>query len=639
MDIQNKTQSQRTEEINAERYRLLVENAPICIHEIDLQGCITSMNNAGLKMMGAENESKVCGLAYLDVVAKEDRDRIKILLDRAYEGYPSEFRFQSEGENGLFLFDSSFIPIKDSDGNVIKLMGVTQDVTEQMQTEKELREGNERFHQLTNNISEVFWMTEPVKNEMLYISPGYEKVWGRTCESLYTTPRNWIDAIHIDDRQRILNAALTKQVTGEYDEEYRIVRPDGTIRWIYDRAYPVQDEQGNVYRIAGIAEDITERKRLEEELRRIQNMDALGILAGGIAHDFNNVLTGVIGNLAILETSLDKESESYEFVVDAKNAANKTRSLTQQLMTFSKGGVPVKENASLIELIEETAKLCLSGSNTKPEYHLPSDLFTTKIDKGQIGQVIQNLVINADQAMPEGGTLIIAANNLEIGDNDVVGLSAGKYVKVSVGDQGIGIPENLLGKIFNPYFTTKDAGHGLGLAISYSIVNKHDGYITARSEPGIGSTFEFYLPALKKEIIKNEKKTKASTQATGRILLMDDDEIVRRPFKKMLEMLGYEVDNVQHGEEALIVYQTSLDAGKPYNAVIMDLTIPGGMGGKEAIQKLRILHPEARAIVSSGYSHDPVMAHYKEHGFDAVIQKPIIMEDLTDVLQSVLFDT
>jgi len=250
--------------------------------------------------------------------------------------------------------------------------------------------------------------------------------------------------------------------------------------------------------------------------------------------------------------------------------------------------------------------------------------------------VIQNLVINADQAMPEGGLLKLSANNIEIAADNMMGLSAGKYVKVVIQDQGIGIPVSILNKIFNPYFTTKEAGHGLGLAISYSIINKHGGYITAYSEPNMGSTFEFYLPASKEKNISNIPKRQTLIQGTGRILLMDDDETVRRSLNRMLDALGYEVDEVQDGEEAFSTYQASRDAGKPYDVVIMDLTIPGGLGGKEAVRKLKALDPKACVIVSSGYSHDPVMSHYQEHGFDAMIKKPIALEDLSMALQSVL---
>ena len=451
LSIVEREEAEKTLRESEERYRLLVENAPICIHEIDLQGRLISMNRTGLKMMHAENESAVCGLLYLDVIAEEDRDRIAKLLDEACQGHPSHFQFKTKSKDNPLLFASCFIPIKDGNGHVIKLMGVTQ--------------------------------------------------------------------------------------------------------------------------------NITERNRMEEELRRVQNLDALGILAGGIAHDFNNVLTGVIGNLSLLEISVDKNSDVYEFVKEAQKAANKTKGLTQQLMTFSKGGLPVKENASLAELIVETSTLCLSGSNTKPQYHLPSDLHWVEIDKSQIGQVIQNLVINADQAMPEGGILNISANNVVLEANNLMGILAGKYVKVLIEDQGIGIPPNVLRKIFDPYFTTKEAGHGLGLAISYSIVNKHDGYITADSSPGVGSTFEFYLPASKKETISSTQKIPTLTHGTGRVLVMDDDKTVRRSLNSMLNMLGYANDEVENGEEALTAYQAALQKGQPYDVVIMDLTIPGGMGG------------------------------------------------------------
>ena len=382
--------------------------------------------------------------------------------------------------------------------------------------------------------------------------------------------------------------------------------------------------------------EIAERERVEEELRRVQNLESLGLLAGGIAHDFNNVLTGVIGNLSLLEIMTNDESELHEIVKEAQISADRTKNLTSQLLTFSRGGAPVKEAASIEELIRESTNLSLSGSNTKPEYHFSDDLWVVDMDVGQVGQVVQNLVLNADQAMPNGGVLKISANNVKISDRDPVLLNPGLYVKVSVEDQGTGMSTEVMSQIFNPYFTTKQAGHGLGLSITHSIILRHGGYITAHSEIDVGTTFEFYLPASQEQAVTTTEEGEELARGTGRILLADDEETIHKSVGRMLRELGYEVDSVYDGGEALHAYKASLEAGSPYALIILDLTIPGGMGGKETMISLREMHPEARVVVSSGYAHDPVMAHYGDYGFCDRIGKPVNIAALANVVRRVL---
>ena len=339
---------------------------------------------------------------------------------------------------------------------------------------------------------------------------------------------------------------------------------------------------------------------------------------------------------AALERFLNKDSMEYEIASDAQQAANKTKALTQQLMTFAKGGAPVKETASIEELIRETAGLSLRGSNTKPEYHFSDGLSSVDIDTGQIGQVIQNLVLNADQAMPSGGTLKISAGNVEIADGDPLPLESGPYIKVSVEDQGVGIPKSILSQVFDPYFSTKETGHGLGLSISYSIIQRHSGHIMVSSEVGVGTKFEFYLPASEKQASTSTEIEQELSVGTGRILLMDDEETIHQLVGRTLKVLGYEVKSVYDGDEALQGYKAALETDNPFDIVIMDLTIPGGMGGREAIGRLHEIDPQARVIVSSGYANDPVIANYEEYGFVGRVVKPIDVEDLADTVKSVL---
>jgi PAS domain S-box-containing protein len=388
---------------------------------------------------------------------------------------------------------------------------------------------------------------------------------------------------------------------------------------------------------ADVQRETAERQHAEEELRRTQNLQSLGLLAGGIAHDFNNMLTGITGNLSLVERMLNADGEEIELVQEAQKAAKKTKNLTQQLMTFARGGAPVKETASVKELITDTTSLSLRGSKTRPASRFPNDLWAVDIDRGQVGQVIQNLVLNADQAMPQGGILEIAAENVEFAAGNPLHLDAGIYVRISFADQGIGIPQEVLPNIFDPYFTTKSAGHGLGLSISHSIITRHGGHISVQSEQGVGTTLSIVLPASEEQKTTKEKSVeKPSAPMGGRILLMDDDKTIHQVVGRMLKSLGYDVGVALHGDEALQAYRTAQEMEEPYDVVIMDLTIPGGMGGEEAVQKLHAIDPRARVIVSSGYSNDPVMANYADYGFCGMIRKPVDLDDLLETVQNAL---
>lgn len=507
-----------------------------------------------------------------------------------------------------------------------------------------IQQSEERLRQMAENIGEVFWLTSIDNNQMIYVSPAYEKIWGRTCQSLYAQPRSWIDAIHFEDRERI-QAALEKQICGEYDEEYRILRPDGSIRWIRDRAFPVRNELGEVHRIVGIATDITDRKKMEAELLKAQKLESIGVLAGGIAHDFNNILTAILLNISLAKMKVDPEDEIFKNLDEAEKASLRAKDLTQQLLTFSRGGAPIKKTASIAELVKDSANFALRGSNVRCEFSIPEDLWVVEVDEGQMSQVIHNLILNAQQAMPEGGVIKVTAENKMVGPEGGQGLPLpmGPYIKLSISDQGTGIPTEHLPKIFDPYFTTKQKGSGLGLATTYSIIKKHDGYIGVESKLGVGTTFYIYLPASQKKTPLHKDSTKAgietySEMSKKRILVMDDEEILREVISQILEQMGYEVELSRDGVEAIELYKKAMELHQPFEVVIMDLTIPGGMGGKETLRRLLEINPQVKAIVSSGYSNDPIMAEYKQYGFRGVIAKPYKIEELSQTLQKVIMN-
>ena len=391
-------------------------------------------------------------------------------------------------------------------------------------------------------------------------------------------------------------------------------------------------ELGGEKIVQTVAKDISERKKLEEELLKVQKLESTGILAGGIAHDFNNILTAIMGNISMAKMSVKANGKVFERLANAEKASIRAQNLTHQLLTFSKGGAPIKRSASIIELINDSISFALSGANVKCELCMADNLWPLNIDEGQISQVIQNVVKNAEQAMPDGGVVAISAENTNITSKDLTPLKEGRYVKITIKDQGGGILAKHIPKVFDPYFSIKQEGSGLGLAVSYSIVKNHDGLITAESEYGLGATFNLYLPASEKSPPVKKRAPQKTYKSGEKILIMDDDQAVLNVATNMLNMMGYKTESANDGSEAIMLYDKAQKTGKPFDAVLLDLTIPGGMGGRETLQELSIIDPEVKALVSSGYANDPIMADFEKFGFYGVITKPYNMEKMGEAL-------
>jgi signal transduction histidine kinase/CheY-like chemotaxis protein len=393
-----------------------------------------------------------------------------------------------------------------------------------------------------------------------------------------------------------------------------------------------------------VVERTAELEKANEELVKMQKLESVGILAGGIAHDFNNYLQGILLNIAVAKSYADANDKIYFNLTESEKAVIEAKNLAQQLLTFSKGGDPIKKAISAPELIKDCCKFATSGSNVRCEFNIPDCRCLIEADKGQIYQVFNNLFINADQAMPGGGVIKVSAVHYNVEKNDLLPLKEGGYVKITIKDQGIGISQEHLQKIFDPYFTTKEMGSGLGLATTYSIIKKHDGYISVESEVGIGTIFHIYLPASKAEIqqvpILDKAKVRSEEEASivcrGKVLLMDDEDIIRLAVTQHLRNLKYEVETAREGAEAIELYKRAIESGNPFNAVVIDLTIPGGMGGNETIKKLLEIDPDVKAIVTSGYSNNPVMANFRKYGFKGVLAKPYEIDELYETLQEVI---
>jgi len=418
---------------------------------------------------------------------------------------------------------------------------------------------------------------------------------------------------------------------GEIDTVWQ--RKDGSLLDVHLRSSPINPDdlsQGVTFSVL----DITERKKMEENLQRAHKLESLGILAGGIAHDFNNLLQSIIGNLSLAKMYADKEDKIYAKLSETEKAAIRATALTMQLLTFAKGGTPIKTTTDIAALIKNAASFSLQGSKVICEYFFPNDLWLVDVDEGQLSQVIQNLVINSSHAMPGGGKITIRVENILVGPGDVSSLMEGRYVQISLRDEGTGIMKEHLPKIFDPYFSTKQTGSGLGLAVAYSIIKNHSGLLTVESVPGQGATFRIILPASETNRPAVAEQREETVQAgKGRVLIMDDEESVLEIAVEMLEILGYETTTTRNGSEALEQYKTALET-EPYDFVILDITVPGGMGGEETVRKLQELDPNVRAIVSSGYANDPIMAEFTLYGFCGVIPKPYSITHLSKTLNA-----
>ncbi len=435
---------------------------------------------------------------------------------------------------------------------------------------------------------------------------------------------------------------LATQSNVALENHTSLIAKDGTRYIIEDSGAPILDKNSNIIGVVLVFRDVTRERRTTEELLKAKKLESVGVLAGGIAHDFNNILAAILGNIELAEDYVAPASEIYALLREARKASIRAKDLTQQLLTFAKGGDPVKKTSAIESVITDSANFVLHGSSVGCTYNMVDGLWPVDVDSGQISQVVQNIIINARHAMPDGGNIVVSSENCDMRSEQVV-LPEKRYIKITIADEGTGIPSKFINKIFDPYFTTKGRGDvkgsGLGLAICYSIIQKHNGTITVQSEAGVGTSFAIYLPASNHKVSQQDDSaksvlTQSKQQAT--ILVMDDEDMIRDMVKRMLENVGYDIVLAAHGEEAIEQYNTCHAQGKDVDLVIMDLTIPGGMGGKEAIREILAINPDAKGIVASGYSNDPIMANCEKYGFVAAISKPYQKKELYTLVHSVL---
>ena len=509
-----------------------------------------------------------------------------------------------------------------------------QDIHEQVSTQAALRASEGRLRGVFESAQIGMIVTGPGAR-ILRANPALCSLLDYTEDEL--RQRTFVDITHPDDveHSRRQSQALRSGKAPHIDMEKRYVRRDGSVVWARTTVSRTMGPAEDGREFVVMVQDISQRKRMERELGKIEKLESLGVLAGGIAHDFNNLLTGILGNLSLARMQQGDPVGLSKRLDQAEKASLRARELTQQLLTFSRGGAPVKKTLAAGALVRETAEFAISGSNVLGQVVVAEDLWLVDADPGQLGQVVHNLVINADQAMPDGGAVHVRVANRRLQEAEVAPLSAGRYITISVSDEGQGIAPETLPRIFDPFFSTKAAGTGLGLATAYSIVSRHGGHIAVHTEKTVGTCMTVFLPASEARTAA-EPVVEPGGACRGRVLIMDDEEHVRTIAGEILRTAGFMVDCTADGRAAIDTFGQARQSGEPYDVVVLDLTVPGGVGGQVALGELRQLDPGVQALVSSGYSNDPVMAAHREHGFAGVIAKPYTAAELVQAVRRLL---
>ncbi len=658
-----------------ERYRTLFEHSPVAVFEFDYRGVaqwfeelrgqgvgnfdgyvatrpeelekalakvrLVGLNHETVRLFGAQSK--------LDLAVHPERMADNGLAEarRRIVGALWRGRTELDGELTVATFDGEerrvhfrwSLPMLGGKPDYAWTQLVMLDVSGIKQVEEALAAERERLIVTLRAMAEGV-ITTDTDGAIQFINEAAERITGWTEGAAVGRSVEDVCPLRNERTQAGVSVPVVEALRGtqvvELPPHTVLVHRQGVVCVVEGRCAPIYDPQARPVGTVLVLRDITQRARLEAELLRASKLESVGVLAGGIAHDFNNLLTVIMGNLTLAMLDAQVMAAAGKWLEEAERGALRARELTGQLLTFAKGGEPVRQAVSLLEVVHEAAAFALHGSSVRCDISDAAGLWPANADQGQIGQVVQNLVLNAVQAMPDGGVVRIGLQNEELDGDAVRAVSRGRYLRLTIADSGTGIRQEHLGRIFDPYFTTKQTGNGLGLATVYSIIRKHEGHVEVESELGRGTTFRIWLPAATEIQPLAEAEIELAAPKTGRILFMDDEEAIREMTCALLTRLGFSVTAVNDGAAVVKTYKAAKQVCKPFDVVMMDLTVPGGMGGREAMQELLKFDPQVKGIVSSGYSSDPVMADYQEFGFRARVAKPYRVQDLSKALRSVL---
>ncbi len=640
-DITEKIKAEKVLRESQQRLNLHVQNTPLGVIEWTLDLRVKEWNPAAEKIFGYSRQEAVGKYPGELVLPPSEKEHVdKIWSDIISRKGGAHNVIENHAKDGKILICEWFnTPLVNEGGQVIGAASLVLDVTQQRRAADLLANERERLAVTLGSIGDGVIVTDTEGRITLLNKVGEELTGWKHEEAMGKPLAEVFNIINETTREQCENPAEKVVRTGltvGLANHTALIRKDGTEIVIADSGAPIRDRESKTIGVVLVFRDITAQYRLEQELQKMEKLESLGILAGGLAHDFNNLLTSIMGNVSLAKMFIGIDHKAFERLTEAEKAAQRATDLTHQLLTFAKGGAPVKKAALITGIAKEAVNFALSGSNVKCFYNIPANLWSTEVDKGQINQVFNNLIINAIHAMPEGGSVHIGFENYTVSGGEVPSLEPGDYVRITFRDEGVGIPDEHLGRIFDPYFTTKATGSGLGLSSVFSILKRHEGHISVKSAAGAGTAFTIYIPALKDTACPGCQETAGVRHGKGKILIMDDEALIRNVAGAILAALGYEIGFAGDGNEAIFLYMNAQKENRPFDLVIMDLTIPGGMGGKEAVTKLHELAPHAKVLVSSGYSVDPVMSEYGKYGFCGVINKPYNTNQVSEIISKVL---
>jgi len=631
--------SQRSLQESEKRYRNLIDTANDLVFVNDFFGNFIDVNQYACDRLGYSRD-ELLNMSIRDFEVEDDQDKDSSEISHILQHNGNLFESKYRTSNGDIFSCEVNATLMRYEGETV-ILALVRDVSQRKYVQAALEEERERLNITLRSIRDGV-ITTNTYGEVVMMNQAAEKITGHFQSETIGKPLDSILSL-VDEKKRQPVAQLFEKYSvgegslGKSNNALILTTKDGEERIITESGSPIFRDGNLLEGVVVVFRDVTDSRRLEEQMHQSQKVESLSVLAGGIAHDFNNLLGVIVGNVSLAQLEcMQGGTEIGTYLEESLKASNRAKELTQQLLTFAKGGTLIKKVASVEEIVKEAVQFTLHGSNVRCTYINPETLWNAEVDAGQVTQVVNNLVINAIQAMPQGGDLFITLENRNLVRADKIPVPEGSYLHIGVRDTGIGIPKDYLTKVFDPYFTTKETGNGLGLASCYTIIKNHGGLLDVESVEGKGTEFHIYLPANVSGTCQQQATAREPVHGSGRVLLMDDDESIRNTSANILHSLGYKTVTVLNGPEAIEVYQKAIDRVDPFDAVVMDLTVPGGMGAQETMKRILEIDPEATGIVTSGYNNSPVVSSYRNYGFKAALTKPFDIVEFSIILSDLI---